>query len=41
MWTIEHIIPTHTRDVYKKYGRGLGIVTMEGREAKQIALKKN
>ncbi|CAH3190620.1 unnamed protein product [Porites evermanni] len=40
VWTIEHIIPAHTKDVHKKYGQGLGIVTMEGREAKHIALKK-
>lgn len=38
--TIGHIIPAHTKDVHEKYGQGLGIVTMEGREAKHIALKK-
>ena len=40
MWTIGHIIPAHTKIVHEKYGQGLGIVTMEGREAKHIALKK-
>lgn len=40
VWTIGHIIPSHTQDVYRKYGQGLGTVTMEGREAKHIALKK-
>ena len=40
VWTIGQIIPAHTKDVHEKYGQGLGIVTMEGREAKHIALKK-
>ena len=40
VWTIGHIIPAHTKEVHEKYGQGLGIVTMEGREAKHIALKK-
>ena len=40
VWTIGHIIPARTKDVHEKYGQGLGIVTMEGREAKHIALKK-
>lgn len=40
VWTIAHIIPAHTKDVHEKYGQGLGIVTMEGREAEHIALKK-
>ena len=40
VWTIGHIIPSHTQAVYSKYGQGLGTVTMEGREAKHIALKK-
>lgn len=40
VWTMGHIIPNHTQVVYEKYGQGLGTVTMEGREAKHIALKK-
>ena len=40
VWTIGHIIPAHTRELHEKYGQGLGLVTMEGREAKHIALKK-
>lgn len=40
VWTIGHIIPAHTKELHEKYGQGLGIVTMEGREAKHIALKK-
>ena len=40
VWTIGHIIPAHTRELHEKYGQGLGLVTMEGSEAKHIALKK-
>ena len=35
-----HIVPAHCRQVFEKYEQGLGIVTMEGREAKHIFLKK-
>ena len=35
-----HIVPVHARQVFTKYGQGLGTVTMEGREAKHIFLKK-
>jgi len=38
--TIGHIIPSHAQDVHRIYKQGLGTVTMEGREAKHIALKK-
>lgn len=40
VWTIGHIVPAHTKELHEKYGQGLGLVTMEGREAKHIALKK-
>ena len=40
IWTIGHIVPAHARQVYDKYGQGLLTVTMEGREAKHIALLK-
>ena len=40
IWTMGHIIPAHCRQVFEKYEQGLGIVTMEGREAKHIFLKK-
>ena len=40
VWTMGHIIPSHTQDVHRKYKQGLGTVTMKGREAKHIALKK-
>ena len=39
VWTIGHIIPAHTKEVYEKYGQGLGIVTMERGQVKHIALK--
>ena len=32
-------MPAHARQVYDKYGQGLFTVTMEGREAKHIALQ--
>lgn len=40
VWTIGHIIPAHTKQLHYKYGQGLDIVTMEGREANHIVLKK-
>lgn len=40
IWTIGHVVPAHARQVYDKYGQGLLTVTMEGREAKHIALLK-
>ena len=40
VWTLGHIVPAHCRQVLEKYGQGLGLVTMEGREAKHIFLKK-
>ena len=40
IWAIGHIVPAHARQVYDKYGQGLLTVTMEGREAKHIALLK-
>ena len=40
VWTMGHIVPAHCHQVFEKYGQGLGVVTMEGREAKHIFLKK-
>ena len=40
IWTIGHVVPAHARQVYEKYGQGLLTVTMDGREAKHIALQK-
>ena len=35
-----HVLPIHARYVYDTYGQGLMTVTMEGREAKYIALHR-
>ena len=40
VWTMGYIVPAHCRQVFEKYGQGLGVVTMEGQEAKHIFLKK-
>ena len=39
-WTFGHIIPAHAPDVFEKYGLGLNSVSMEGREAKHIAISR-
>ena len=39
-WTFGHIIPAHAQDVFEKYGLGLNSVSMEGREAKHIAISR-
>ena len=40
IWTLGHIVPVHACQVFRKYNQGLGLVTMEGHEAKHIYLKK-
>lgn len=40
IWTIGHVVPEHAKQVYDKYTQGLLTVTMEGREAKHIALQR-
>ena len=40
VWILGHIIPAHCSQVFEKYDKGLGMVTMEGREAKHIFVKK-
>lgn len=40
VWTLGHIAPVHAQQVFSQYNKGLAIVTMEGREAKHIFLKK-
>lgn len=40
IWTLGHVVLVHAHQVFEKYKQGLGVVTMEGREAKQIFLKK-
>ena len=39
IWTIGHVLPVHTKHMYEVYGQGLLTVSMEGREAKHIALQ--
>ena len=38
LWNIGHVIPSHALDVYNKYALGLGVLSMEGREAKHQAI---
>ena len=40
VWTIGHVLPEHAEQVYSIYKQGLLTVTMEGREAKHIALQR-
>ena len=40
VWTIGHIVPAHTKFMKDKYGLGLGINSMEGREAKHVFVAK-
>ena len=37
-WTIGHVVPVHAKQIQENLGMGLGINTMEGREAKHISL---
>lgn len=39
-WTFGHIIPAHAQDVFEKYGLGLNSISMEGRDAKPIAISQ-
>ena len=38
VWTIGYAIPYHAQILYDKYGLGLGINSMQGREAKHVRL---
>jgi hypothetical protein len=40
VWTIGYVVPFHTRKMYNTFGYGLGLNTMQGREAKHIKLAK-
>lgn len=40
VWTIGNIVPAHTQYMKDKYGFGLGINSMEGREAKHVFIAK-
>jgi hypothetical protein len=37
-WTLGFIVPAHTKDMKLMYGLGLGLNSMEGREAKHISI---
>lgn len=40
VWHLGHVVPVHAKDVSSKYGKGLAITSMEGREAKHIAISR-
>ena len=40
VWTIGHLVPAHTQQMKEKYGLGLGLNPMEGREAKHVFVAK-
>lgn len=40
IWTLVHVVPAHTLEIKRKYGLGVGISSMEGREAKHIAISR-
>ena len=40
VWTLGNVIPTHIEDMKAKYGMGLGLNSMEGREAKHVFIAK-
>lgn len=40
VWTLGHVVASHTKDMLMKYGMGLALNSMEGREAKHISIAK-
>lgn len=40
VWAIGHIVPVHARDAEFKYGKGLSVTSMEGREAKLMSISR-
>ena len=38
IWTIGYVIPRHIQIIFDKYGLGLGLNSMQGREAKHVRL---
>ena len=38
MWSVGHLVPVDSKWFFEKYGTGLGINTMQGREAKHVQL---
>ena len=39
-WTLGNVVPHHAKDMKLKYGFGLGLNSMEGREAKHISISQ-
>jgi hypothetical protein len=39
-WTLGNIVPAHTEDMKRRYNLGLGLYSMEGREAKHVFIAK-
>lgn len=40
VWTLGNVVPSHVCEMKEKYGMGLGINSMEGREAKHVFIHK-
>ena len=40
VWTLGFIVPAHTKDMKMKYGLGLGLNSMEGRESKHVSISR-
>ena len=40
VWTLGHVVPVYTREMFVKYGKGLALNSMEGREAKHQAISR-
>ncbi len=40
LWSLGNLVPQHTEEMKAKYGLGLGLNSMEGREAKHVAISK-
>ena len=40
VWTLGRVIPAHTKEMKRMYGLGLGVNSMEGWEAKHVAITK-
>ena len=38
VWTIGYAIPRHIKILFEKFGMGLGVNSMQGREAKHVRL---
>jgi len=38
VWTIGHAVPFHTEALFNKFGLGLGVNSMQGREAKHVRI---